>query len=108
MYVDHPSSDDTREQAEAARDANHSSRPNTSTVEMPKTKSIQMMNLLRVTHRINQGLYNLVNNQESLERGMETKFHSLDVKATYIATNLEKLKEDIEAWMSDSDGHNIT
>jgi hypothetical protein len=62
-----------------------------------------MTYLLLATQRIEQGLANLVKNQESLERIVETKFHDLDVKVTEMATYLENLKADIEARLNDSD-----
>ena len=62
-----------------------------------------MTYLLLATQRIEQGLANLVENQESLERIVETKFHDLDVKVTEMGTDLEKLKADVEAKLSDDD-----
>ncbi|XP_044406598.1 aspartyl protease family protein At5g10770 [Triticum aestivum] len=67
-----------------------------------KTKSDQMTYLLLATQRTEQGFHNLVKKQERLEWIMKTKFSSLDVKVTGMATNLEKLKADVEAHMSDS------
>ena len=46
--------------------------------------------------RIEKGLTTLNQNQESLERIIETKFHDLDVKATEIQTIVNKLQEDVE------------
>ena len=105
MDASHPSSAAAQEQAEAARAAATQTRgASTSTAQLPKTKSDQMTYLLLATQRIEQGLANLVKNQESLERIMETKFHSLDVKVTEMATDVEKLKADFEArYHSDSD-----
>ena len=103
MDASHPSSAVAQEQAEAARATAQTSRPSTSTAELPKTKNDQMTYLLLATQRIEQGLANLVKNQESLERIVETKFHDLDVKVTEMATDLEKLKADVEAKLSDDD-----
>ena len=104
MDDSHPTSVAAHEQAEAARATAQTSRPSTSTAELPKTKNDQMTYLLLATQRIKQGLANLVKNQESLERIIETKFHDLDVKVTEMATDVEKLKADFEArYHSDSD-----
>ena len=103
MDASHRSSAIAQEQAEAARATAQTNGPNTSTAELPKTKNDQMMYLLLATQRIEQGLANLVKNQESLERIVETKFHDLDVKVTEMATDQEKLKADVEAKLSDDD-----
>ena len=46
--------------------------------------------------RIEKGLATLTQNQESLERIIETKFHDLDVKVKEIQTTVEKLQEEAE------------
>ena len=38
----------------------------------------------------------LTQNQESLERIIETKIHDLDVKVTEIQTSVEKIQEELE------------
>ena len=63
---------------------------------MLKTKQDQLSYLLEATLRIEKGLATLTQNQESLERIIETKFHDLDVKVTEIQTTLEKLQEEVE------------
>jgi hypothetical protein len=63
---------------------------------MLKTKQDQPSYLLEATVRIEKGLATLTQNQESLERIIETKFHDLDVKVTEIHTTVEKLQEEVE------------
>ena len=46
--------------------------------------------------RIEKSLATLSQNQESLERIIETKIHDLDVKVTEIQTIVEKLRDDVE------------
>ena len=58
---------------------------------MLKTKQDQLSYLLEATVRIEKGLETLTQNQESLERIIETKFHDLDVKVTEIHTIVEKI-----------------
>jgi flagellar capping protein FliD len=61
---------------------------------MLKTKQDQLSYLLEATVRIEKGLATLTQNQESLERIIETKFHDLDVMVTEIQTTVEKLQEE--------------
>ena len=63
---------------------------------MLKTKQDQLSYLLEATVRIEKGLATLTQNQESLERIIETKLHDLDVKVTEIQTSVEKLQEEAE------------
>ena len=46
--------------------------------------------------RIEKGLETLTQNQESLERIIETKFYDLDVKVIEIQTSVEKIQEELE------------
>ena len=46
--------------------------------------------------RIEKGLATLTQNQESLERIIETKFYDLDLKVTEIQTTVEQLQEEAE------------
>ena len=59
-----------------------------------KTKQDQLTYLLEATLRIEKSLANLTKNQESLERIVEDKMYSLDVKVTEIQTIVEKLRDD--------------
>src|SRR5215216_5253208 len=83
------------EKAKAAKAAKSASAPSASTV-LPKTKQDQLTYLLEATMRIEKGLVTLTQNQESLERIIETKFHDLDVKVMEIQTTIEKLQEEEE------------
>ena len=89
------SSGEERERAKAAKAAKAASAADASTV-MLKTKQDQLSYLLEATVRIEKGLATLTQNQESLERIIETKFHDLDVKVTEIQTTVEKLQEEDE------------
>jgi len=83
---------DAQEKIEKAKAAK---APSASTV-MPKTKQDQPTYLLEATMRIEKGLSTLTQNQESLERIIETKLHDLDVKVTEIQTTVEKLQEEAD------------
>ena len=50
--------------------------------------------MLEATIRIEKGLTTLTQNQESLERIIETKFYDLDLKVTEIQTAVEQLQEE--------------
>ena len=52
--------------------------------------------LIQATLRIEKGLATLTQNQESLERIIETKFYDLDLKVTEIQTAVEQLHEEAE------------
>ena len=80
-----------RERAKVAKATKEASQPEDSTV-MLKTKQDQLSYPLEATVRIEKGLATLTQNQESLERIIETKFHDLDVKVTAIQTIVEKLQ----------------
>ena len=49
-----------------------------------KSKQYQLAYLIQSTLRIEKGLATLTQNQESLERIIETKFYELDLKVTEI------------------------
>ena len=69
--------------------------PHVSAVNL-KTKQDQVSYLLEATVRIEKGLATLTQNQESLERIIETKFYDLDLKVTEIQTTVEQLQEEVE------------
>ena len=54
-----------------------------------KSKQDQLGYLMQATLRIEKGLATLTQNQESLERIIETKFYDLDLKVTEIQTAFE-------------------
>ena len=58
------------------------------------TKQDQHAYLIQATLRIEKGLATLTQNQESLERIIETKFYDLDLKVTEMQTAVEQLKEE--------------
>ena len=61
-----------------------------------KSKQDQLGFLIQATLRIEKGLATLTQNQESLERIIETKFYDLDLKVTEIQTIVERLHEEGE------------
>ena len=61
-----------------------------------KTKQDQLAYLIQATFRIEKGLATLTQNQESLERIIETKFYDLDLKVTEMQTTVEQLQEEAE------------
>ena len=61
-----------------------------------KSKQDQLAYLIQSTLRIEKGLATLTQNQESLERIIETKFYDLDLKVTEIQTTVEKVQEEAE------------
>ena len=61
-----------------------------------KIKQEQFGYLIASTLRIEKGLSTLTQNQESLERIMELKFHDLDVKVTEIQLVVEQLQDGMQ------------
>src|SRR3954462_2331225 len=61
-----------------------------------KTKQDRLAYLIQATLRIEKGLATLTQNQESLERIIETKFYDLDLKVTEMQTSVEQLQEEAE------------
>ena len=61
-----------------------------------KSKQDQLGYMIQATLRIQKGLATLAQNQESLERIVETKFYDLDLKVTEIQTAVEQLQEEAE------------
>ena len=58
-----------------------------------KSKHDQLGDLIQATLRIEKGLATQTQNQESLERIVETKFYDLDLKVTEIQTVVEQRQE---------------
>src|SRR5215216_548485 len=83
MDASHPTSIEAQEKREKAKAAKTSKIPDVSAVNL-KTKQDQLSYLLEATVRIEKGLATLTQNQESLERIIETKFYDLDLKVTEI------------------------
>ena len=95
MDASHPTCADAQEKIEKAKAAKVASAPDASVVNL-KTKQDQLSYLLEATMRLEKSLATLSQNQESLERIIETKFHDLDVKDTDIQIVVEKLRDDAE------------
>ena len=56
-----------------------------------KSKQDQLGYLIQATLRIEKGLASLAQDQESLERIIETKFYDLDLKVAEMYTSVEQL-----------------
>jgi hypothetical protein len=109
MDSSHPTSAEAQakiEVAKATKATKEASTPSSSTDHL-KTKTDQMAYLLEATQRIEQGLANLVKNQASLERIVETKFYDLDVKVTEIQTTVETLQRDVDRVRESDSGDEI-
>ena len=98
MNEDDPTSveaQEKREKAKAEKAAKMPSAEEASQVFL-KTKQDQLGYLIQATLRIEKGLATLTQNQESLERIIETKFYDLDLKVTEMQTTVEQLQEEAE------------
>jgi hypothetical protein len=95
MDASHPTSVESQEKREKAKAEKASKIPDSSVANL-KTKQDQLSYLLEATVRIEKGLTTLTQNQESLERIIETKFYDLDLKVTEIQTAVEQLQEEAE------------
>ena len=95
MDASHPTSVEAREKRENAMASETSTMLDASVANL-KTKQDQLSYLLEATVRIEKGLATLTQNQESLERIIETKFYDLDLKVTEMQTAAEQLQEEAE------------
>ena len=98
MNEDEPSSaqaQEKRAKAKAEKAAKMPSVEEASQVFL-KSKQDQLAYLIQSTLRIEKGLATLTQNQESLERIIETKFYDLDLKVIEIQTTVEQLQEEAE------------
>ena len=86
----HPTSVEAQEKREKAKEDKASKILEPSAVNL-RTKQDQLSYLLEATVRIEKGVTTLTQNQESLERIIETKFYDLDLKVTKIQTTVEQL-----------------
>ena len=98
MNEDEPSSVQAQAKKEKARKEKAAKMPTQEEASeyFLKNKQEQLGYLIASSLRIEKGLATLTQNQESLERIMELKFHDLDVKVTEIQTVLEKLQDDMQ------------
>src|SRR5215216_1266216 len=95
MDASHPTSVEALEKREKAKARKQSKVPDVSAVNL-KTKQDQLSYLLEATVRIEKGLATQTQNQESLERIIETKFNDLDLKVTEIQLAVEQLQDEAE------------
>ena len=84
-----------REKAKAKKAAKMPSVEEASQIFLESNQD-QLGYLIQATLRIEKGLATLSQNQESLERIIETKFYDLDLKVTEIQTTVEQLQEEVE------------
>ena len=93
MDATHPTSVEAREKREKAKveKATQSSQVLDASTSHLKTKQDQLSYLLEATARIEKGLAIQTQNQESLERIIETKLYNLDLKVTEVQTAVEQL-----------------
>ena len=84
-----------REKAKAEKAAKMPSAEEASQVFL-KSKQDQLGYLIQATLRIEKGLATLTQNQESLERIIETKFYDPDLKVIEMQTAVEQLQEEAE------------
>nr|XP_045086343.1 uncharacterized protein LOC123494510 [Aegilops tauschii subsp. strangulata] len=84
-----------REKAKAKKAAKMPSVEEASQVFL-KSKQYQLGYLIQATLRIEKGLATLTQNQDILERIIETKFYDLDLKVTEMQTTVEQLQEEAE------------
>lgn len=98
MEPSHPTPVQAQEKIQvvvAAKAAKKAYAPNAPIANL-KSKNDQMTYLLEATLMIERSLDNLIKNQESLKRIVDTKIHDLDVKITEVQTIVEKLRDDVE------------
>ena len=98
MTEEDPSSVQAHEKREKARAEKAARMPTAEEASQVflKSKQDQLGYLIQATLRIEKGLATLTQNQESLERIVETKFYDLDLKVTEIQTAVEQLQEEAE------------
>ena len=86
----HPSSATAREVAEAARNA-------PGPPPQLKTRDEQMSFLVSTIRGMEKNIFEILLNQKSLERIVETKFHDLDVKVTELTTTVKQLHHEVDS-----------
>ncbi|KAE8812622.1 Nucleolysin TIAR [Hordeum vulgare] len=59
-------------------------------------KNDQLAYLISATHRREKNIAELLQNQKSLERIVEAKFHDLDNKVTELTTTINALKQEVD------------
>jgi hypothetical protein len=98
MNEDEPSSVQAQEKRAKARAEKAAKMPSVEEASQVflKSKQDQLGYLIQAAMRIEKGLATLTQNQESLERIIETKFYDLDLKVTEIQTTVEQLQEEAE------------
>ena len=98
MTEEDPSSVQAHEKREKARAEKAARMPTAEEVSQVflRSKQDQLGYLIQATLRIEKGLATLNQNQESLERIVETKFYDLDMKVTEIQTAVEQIQEEEE------------
>ncbi|KAE8816425.1 nucleolysin tiar [Hordeum vulgare] len=62
-----------------------------------KTKSDQMTYLISTIQGMEKNINQIMLNQKSIERIVDTKFHDMDVKVTELTTTVNQLKQEVDA-----------
>ena len=98
MNAEDPTSVEAQEHREKAKAEKATKMPSVEEASQVflKSKQDQLGYLIQATLRIEKGLATLTQNQESLERIIETKFYDLDLKVTEMQTAVEQLQEEAE------------
>ena len=97
MNENEPSSAQAQEKRAKAKAGKAARMPTTEASQVfLKSKQDRLGYLIQATLRIEKGLATLTQNQERLERIVETKFYDLDLKGIEIQTAVEQLQEEAE------------
>ena len=91
MDPDHPTLATAQAQAEASRDTSS---------QVPKTRSEQMDLLLSSVLSMQKDIGNILKNQESLSRIVDTKFHILNNKVDELTVTVNELKKEVDGMPS--------
>ncbi|KAE8785617.1 hypothetical protein D1007_40690 [Hordeum vulgare] len=62
-----------------------------------RSREEKMLFLVSTIQGMEKNIFEILLNQKSLERIMDTKFHDLDVKVTELATTVDHLKHEVDA-----------
>ncbi|KAE8768629.1 hypothetical protein D1007_59883 [Hordeum vulgare] len=66
-------------------------------VLQPRTLVDQMAFLVRIVQCMEKNIQEIMQNQKSLERVVETKFHNMDVKVTELTTIARQLRHKVDS-----------
>ncbi|KAE8769868.1 hypothetical protein D1007_58464 [Hordeum vulgare] len=66
-------------------------------VPQHKTQAKQMEFLVSTIHGMEKNIQEIMQNQKSLERVVETKFHNMDMKVTVLTTIVRQLQHEVDS-----------